>query len=102
MFATRSLKEQQKWWKLQRFVGNKIMLGHLKQFTTIGYGNDALYYACFCFFYIRKTKYLIPVAEMNLYDGIAILYEAQLDRDAVGAVSLCDDVLSVVRGFLEK
>jgi hypothetical protein len=39
---------------------------------------------------------------MNLYDGIGIMYEAQLERDKIGTVSLNDDVMSVVRGFLIK
>ena len=101
MRSNHSVKECEKWWKLQRFVGKKVKFGHFKRFSTNGYGPDANFLS-FCYFRVKKTKYLIPVDEMNLYDGIAILYEAQLDRDKVGAVSLCDDVLSVVRQFLVK
>jgi len=94
--VNRSLKESNKYCTLQWFVGNKVKLGHFKRFKGRDDANRRLNY------FVEKTKYLIPVAEMNLYDGIAILYEAQLDRDTVGEVSLCDDVLSVVRGFLVK
>ena len=100
MWVNRSMKECKKWWKLQRFVGKKIKLGHFKRFSTNGYRTTADNFLCY--FDVKKTKYRIPVDEMNLYDGITILYEAQLARDTVGSVSLCDDVLSVVRQFLVK
>ena len=71
-------------------------LEHIRKLAGDGSGYPIQY------FILQRTKYVIPVAEMNLYDGIGIMYEAQLERDKIGAVSLNDDVMSVVRGFLVK
>jgi len=101
MKASPTIQEAGARGRLMRLIKIKMEAGHFtrfnwEQFKTY-YNYDEL-----SKHFLRRTKYVIPVAEMNLYDGIGIMYEAQLERDKIGTVSLNDDVMSVVRGFLIK
>lgn len=102
MKASPTLKEAGARGRLMRIIKIKMLAGDFKRYDYQHLKNGPIDYGCIQYFILQKRKYVRPVAEMNLYDGIGIMYEAQLERDKIGAVSLNDDVMSVVRGFLIK